>query len=64
MENNTKFLLASVINRFPLEVVYFICNNRKERLKKLDLKVMIRTDELQIENNYLQKMLSKCEIRG
>lgn len=64
MENNTKFLLASVINRFSLEVVYFIHNNRKERLKKPDLKVMIHTDELQIENNYLRRMLSKCEIRG
>lgn len=35
-----------------------------ERFKNPDLKVLIHINELQVENNYLQRMLSVCEIRG
>lgn len=64
MENNTKLLLTSVINSITLEVIYFLHNNITERFKNPDLEVMIHTDELQMKNNDLQRMLSKCEIRN
>lgn len=63
MENKTKLFSASMISRFTLEVVYFIQNNIKERFKNPEFKRMIHTDELQMENNYLQRILSKFEFR-
>ena len=44
MENSTKLLLASIINRFTWEVVYFMHNN-KIKIKKPDLKIMIKSSD-------------------